>query len=100
MVDAVRERHDVLGQPAGGDRLRVGAELLAQPADDPVDLAGEAVDDPERIASTVDLPISERGGTRSIFGSLAPRSVSASIEISTPGVMMPPRYSPAAPTTS
>src|SRR2546430_1083728 len=40
---------------------------------------------PLRIASTVDLPISVRGSAISIFGSLAARSVSASIEISAPG---------------
>ena len=55
---------------------------------------------PERIASTVDLPISARGGVRSIFGIAAARWVSASIEISTPGAMMPPMYSPAEPTQS
>jgi hypothetical protein len=55
---------------------------------------------PLRIASIVVLPISERGGARSIFGSAAARLVSASIEISTPGVMMPPRYSPWADTGS
>ena len=36
----------------------------------------------------------------SIFGSAAARSVSASIEISTPGKMIPPRYSPVALTGS
>ena len=55
---------------------------------------------PERIASTVPLPIAARGSTRSMRGSLAPREVSASIEISTPGAMTPPRYSPSAETTS
>jgi hypothetical protein len=52
------------------------------------------------MASTVVLPISERGGPSSILGSAAARLVSASIEISTPGVMMPPRYSPSAETGS
>ena len=55
---------------------------------------------PLRIASTVDLPISVRGGVSSIFGSFAARSVRASIEISAPGEMIPPRYSPAAEMTS
>ena len=45
LVDRLRERDDVLGQAAGGDRLGVLAELAAQAPDDPVDLAGEAVDD-------------------------------------------------------
>ena len=40
------------------------------------------------------------GGVRSILGIAAARLVSASIEISTPGAMMPPMYSPPAPTTS
>ena len=51
---------------------------------------------PARIASTVDLPISARGGVRSIVGSAAARSDSASSEISTPGKITPPRYSPPA----
>ncbi len=55
---------------------------------------------PLRIASTVDLPISERGGPISTRGSAAAREVRASIEISTPGVMIPPRYSPSADTGS
>ena len=55
---------------------------------------------PERIASIVDLPIRARGSTRSTLGSLAARSASASTEISTPGLMIPPRYSPASETGS
>ena len=55
---------------------------------------------PARIASTVDLPISARGGVRSMVGSAAARADSASSEISTPGKMTPPRYSPSALTTS
>jgi len=50
--------------------------------------------------STVDLPISARGGVRSIAGSAAARADSASIEISRPGKITPPRYSPPALTTS
>jgi hypothetical protein len=46
------------------------------------------------------LPIAARGGSRRTFGSAAARSLSASIEISTPGEITPPRYSPAAETTS
>src|SRR4051812_48159357 len=43
-VDLLAERHDVLGEAAGGDRLAV-AHLGAHPPQDGVDLAGEAVDD-------------------------------------------------------
>src|ERR1700722_2318087 len=39
------KRHDRTGEPAGGDRLRLGPELGAQAVDDRVDLAGGAVDD-------------------------------------------------------
>ena len=42
----------------------------------------------------------ERGGPSSILGSAAARLVSASIEISTPGKIAPPRYSPFALTAS
>ena len=55
---------------------------------------------PERIASTVERPIAWRGGAMSIFGSFAPRVVSASSETSMPGAMTPPRSSPRAETTS
>ena len=48
----------------------------------------------------VDLPISARGGVRSIVGSAAARADSASKEISMPGKITPPRYSPPAFTTS
>jgi hypothetical protein len=46
------------------------------------------------------LPISARGGVRSIRGIAAARLVSASIEISMPGAMMPPMYSPSSLTQS
>jgi len=46
MVDATRERHDVLGQPPGRDRPRFRSEFAAEPSDDAVDLAGEAEHDP------------------------------------------------------
>ena len=39
-------RDDQLGQAAGGNRLGLDAELSADRLDDPVDLAGEAVDQP------------------------------------------------------
>ena len=39
-------RRDQVGEAARGDRLRLDAELLADPVDDPVHLAGEAVDEP------------------------------------------------------
>ena len=84
-----RERDDVLGQPAGRDRLGLLAHLGAQAAQDAVDLRRRSRrSTPLRIASTVDLPISERGAPRSIRGSAAARLVSASIEISTPGAMI------------
>ena len=41
-------------------------------------------------------PIAAPGSARSIRGSFAVRSESASIEISTPGAITPPRYSPRA----
>src|SRR5215210_8676132 len=47
-IDAVerpRVRRDQVGEPTGRDGLRVGAELLPDPSHDPVDLAGEAVDE-------------------------------------------------------
>src|SRR5262249_56902831 len=46
LVDRPGVRGDQVGEPAGGDRGRVAAELGPDVADDPVDLAGEAVDDP------------------------------------------------------
>ena len=39
-------RRDELGEPAGGDRLRVDAELAADARDDLVHLPDEAVDEP------------------------------------------------------
>ena len=55
---------------------------------------------PDWTAPSVDLPISDRGSAMSTLVSRAAREVSASIEISMPGPMMPPRYSPALDTTS
>src|SRR3954447_10495752 len=45
-IDALAERHDHVGQAARGDHGGLLPHLRAQPADDPVDLAGVAVDDP------------------------------------------------------
>src|SRR5512132_3295866 len=46
LVDLLAERHDRGGVPAGRDRGRLLAELLAQSAEDAVHLAGVAVHDP------------------------------------------------------
>src|SRR5215210_4506078 len=83
LVDQLAERHDRSSQAAGRDRRRLVAQLI-----------------PQALHHPVDLPISARGGVRSILGIAAARLVSASIEISTPGAMIPPTYSPAAPTMS
>src|SRR4051812_3356363 len=45
VVYLVAERCDRGGQAASRDRGRLDAELLADPAEDAVDLTGEAVDD-------------------------------------------------------
>ena len=55
---------------------------------------------PDWIAPRVDLPIAASGSSSSIRGIRAPRSVSAVSEISTPGAIAPPRYSPSAETAS
>ena len=49
---------------------------------------------PDCIAASVDFPISACGSLMSTFVSRAAREVSASMEISMPGAMIPPRYSP------
>ena len=93
--------HDRAGQAAGGDRRRVLAQLAAQARHDAVDLRGEAVDDAG--ADRVDGRLADQrcaARARSILGIAAARLVSASSEISTPGAMIPPRYSPAADTQS
>ena len=46
------------------------------------------------------LPITLRGGARSTLGNRAPRSESASSEISMPVMSDPPTYSPSRETTS
>ena len=100
--DRLRVRRDQLGEAARGDRRRVRrAELLADPVDDRVDLAGEAVDEARTGAPTVVvLPITRSGAANGTFVSRAARANSASIEISIPGASTPPTYSPAAETTS
>src|SRR3954469_11125364 len=45
LVDLVAERRDRAREAAGCDGHEVVADVLAQPSDDAVDLAGEAVDD-------------------------------------------------------
>src|SRR5215212_9333120 len=51
---------------------------------------------PDWTAASVERPISVRGPLMSIRVSRAALEASASIEISIPGEMIPPRYSPAA----
>ncbi len=55
---------------------------------------------PDCSASTVFLPITDRGRASSTLSSWAPRAPRASTEISTPGAMAPPRNSPFALTAS
>ena len=55
---------------------------------------------PDCSASTVVRPITDRGRASSTRCSWAPRRPSASTEISMPGAIAPPRYSPAADTAS
>ena len=79
-------RHEVVGEPAGRDHRRVDAELVAQPADDPVDLAGEAVDDPraDRVGGRL-ADQRARLAELDLPRACAARSASASSEISMPG---------------
>src|SRR3954453_10278061 len=58
-IDGVREGHDHVREATGGDRRRVGAELRAQAADDPVDLARIAVDD--AVADRVARALADEG---------------------------------------
>ena len=44
-IEVGERGHEVVGEAAGRDHRRLDAELVAQPRDDAVDLAGEAVDD-------------------------------------------------------
>ena len=53
LVDLLGVRDDRAGEPAGGDRCGLGAELGAQAAHDPVDLTGEAVDDAGQVDGIV-----------------------------------------------
>ena len=67
-VERARVRRDQVGEPAGGDGLRVGAQLVPDPADDSVHLAGEAVDEARLEAPDGGLPdrgCPYHGGTNS-----------------------------------
>ena len=100
-VERARVRRDQVGEAARGDRLRLDAELLADPADDAVDLAGEAVDEAgleRRRPSSCRSP--SAASTKSTLTSRAARAKSASIEISIPGASTPPTYSPSGETMS
>ena len=79
----------------------VGAELAGDAPGDPVDRARRS----RRRSRTGSrpgccAPIAASGSASSILGSFAARAESASIEISTPGAITPPRYSPSAETAS
>src|SRR3954468_569922 len=73
LVDAVAELGDRGRQATGGDCGRLDSQLLADAAEDAVDLAGEPVDDPglqgglraaaDRIARSPDLDLDELRGT-------------------------------------
>ena len=93
-------RRDQVGEAAGRDGLGVDAQLLADVLDDPVDLAGEAVDEAGLEPPTVVLPITVGGAVKSTLTSRAARAKRASIEISIPGASTPPTYSPAGETMS
>ena len=84
-----------------GDRRGLLAQLLAQPAHDPVDLAGVAVDH-AGLDRLLRRPCRSRAGApRCPPAAAAPlAAASASNEISIPGEITPPRYSPAPETTS
>ena len=79
-------------------RLRL--ELAADPLDDPVHLAGEAVDEPGLERRRRRLADHGRRLREVDLDSRAAPPKSASIEISIPGASTPPTYSPAGETTS
>ena len=99
-VERARVRGDQLGEPARRDRLGLDAELLADPPDDPVHLAGEPVDEPGleptdgRLADhgrrrhEVDLHEPGRPGEERVHRDLDP------------GASTPPTYSPSGETMS
>ena len=87
-------RQDQAGQPAGRHRRGVLAELAADARDDPVDLAGEAVDRAALHAGHGRRADHRRRRDEVDLDSRAARANSASIEISTPGAITPPTYSP------
>jgi len=70
VLDVLGVGCDESGQSTRRDDGRL-AELFKDPFDDPVDLSGEAVQDPDWIDSTIDLPMTERGRTSSTERSAA-----------------------------
>ena len=88
------------GVAAGGEQPRV-RQFLFDPPDDAVDQAGEAEDEAglDRRAASSGRSLS-RGSSRSIRVIRAARSIRALSEISRPGPIAPPRYSPSAETAS
>ena len=90
----------MVGQATGGDRRRRATQLFADPGDDAIDLAREAVDDPgaDRINGRLADQRARLGklDLRQLGGALE----SAASDISNPGEMIPPMYSPACETTS
>ena len=97
VVDRLAVRHDLAREPARRDRLHLLAELAragARGCRRPCRRSRRPRRRGSRRSSS--CRSARAGGPRSIFGSAAARSVSASIEISTPGKMIPPRYSPSA----
>ena len=95
MLDRAGVLDDRLGEPAGRDD-RALADLLLEEIDERVDLPENPYTAPDCMDSTVDFPMTFRGATSSTRRSAAARSKSASIEISMPGKIAPPRYSPSA----
>ncbi len=61
MRDRLRVRCDEVGEAARRDRLRSDAELAPDATDDPVDLAREAVDEPDCRPATVVFPMTDGG---------------------------------------
>src|SRR3954470_23401496 len=91
--DGLALGEDERGESAGRDDDRVSAELVGDPADDAVDLAGEAEDDPglecldRRLADhrtrpdQLDLEQPGRTGGEGIDGDLYPRGERAAEEL-------------------
>ena len=93
-VDGLAVGSDRRRQTAGRDEARALAKLARDPAVDPVHQAGEAEGEPRLDRRGRVLADRRRGSAMSMRGSFAVRAVSASSEISTPGPITPPRYSP------